>query len=49
LPSHWRGMEASHFSTGGAAPEAADNRIPFVKGWFQNTLPAMMDEIVGDA
>jgi len=45
LPEGWRGMAAGHFSTGGEPPALDDPRVRFVKGWFRDSLPPMMDEI----
>jgi len=49
LPEEWRGMEAGRFSTAGKIPDIGDDRVRFVKGWFQDTLPPMMDEIAAAA
>jgi hypothetical protein len=39
LPEDWRpGIESGHFATG-EAPDIADPRVSFVKGWFDQTLP----------
>lgn len=38
LPEQWSDMTAGHFSTGGQAPQIPDDRVRFVKGWFQNTI-----------
>jgi O-methyltransferase len=40
LPEHWGGIRGlGHFSVDGAIPSVTDERISFVKGWFQDTLP----------
>ena len=39
LPSKWLGKNAGYFSTDGKVPQINDDRISFVKGWFQVTLP----------
>ena len=39
LPEAWGHAAPKTFTTGGAIPAAADPRVSFVKGWFQNTLP----------
>jgi hypothetical protein len=49
LPDEWRGMKAGHFSTAGQIPQIDDPRVRFVKGWFQDSLPPMMDEIAAAA
>lgn len=48
LPEDWT-LTASKgaFSTSGAAPTVEDQRIRFVKGWFQNSLPQFTDEYQG--
>jgi len=39
LPEDWRpGLGKGHFSTGGV-PEINDERVTFVKGWFEESLP----------
>lgn len=46
LPEDWvmfRGtMNTGSFNTGGTAPYIKDNRVSFVKGLFQDTLPAFL-------
>jgi hypothetical protein len=43
LPEDWLpSMKKGHFSTDGALPDLGDPRITFVKGYFQNTLPAFI-------
>ncbi len=39
LPSKWLGRNAGYFSTEGKVPQINDDRVSFVKGWFQDTLP----------
>jgi O-methyltransferase len=43
LPEDWKGLTRTvarqTFSTHGALPEIDDNRVSFVKGMFQDTLP----------
>jgi Methyltransferase domain len=40
LPADWRpGLGKGHFSTGDV-PDIDDERVTFVKGWFEETLPA---------
>jgi O-methyltransferase len=45
LPEKWGNtMDVGHFSLGGQAPEINDDRVKFVKGWFQNTVPGFLSE-----
>lgn len=46
LPEQWRGMQAGNFSTEDGIPKIDDPRVTFIKGWFQDTLPGRLDEIV---
>lgn len=48
LPTRWRGRPAGYFDTGGQPPEIADPRVSFVKGWFNQTLPAALNELGDD-
>jgi len=42
LPADWRpGLGRGHFSTD-RTPEIADERVSFVTGWFDDTLPAFV-------
>jgi hypothetical protein len=45
LPENWRGMEHERFDVGGAIPRIDDARVRFVKGWFRDTLPSLLDEL----
>ena len=49
LPEEWRGMEAGHFSTAGEIPDIGDERVQFVKGWFQETLPPLLDKLKAES
>lgn len=40
LPDAWGTFPKGMFDTGGAAPQIADPRATFVKGWFQNSFDA---------
>jgi hypothetical protein len=43
LPERWDpNNEVGQFSTGGALPNIADDRVSFVKGWFQDTVPGFL-------
>jgi hypothetical protein len=52
LPEHWikpiGSMKRNAFSTEGKMPVINDNRVSFVKGWFQNTLPIFLDRFSPD-
>ncbi len=40
LPEHWGfGFEKGRFDRGGSPPVLADDRVEFIKGWFEETLP----------
>lgn len=45
LPEDWRGMAAERFDRDGELPDIDDDRLRFVKGWFRDTLPGMLDEL----
>lgn len=45
LPEDWRGMQAERFDVGGNLPRIDDDRVKFVKGWFRDSLPPIMDEV----
>jgi hypothetical protein len=41
LPETWNEQaRRGHFATGGRSPDVGDARVSFVKGWFEDTLPA---------
>jgi hypothetical protein len=46
LPEDWhvdrRIIQKGTFAAGGKAPSISDNRISFVKGWFQNSVPLFL-------
>ncbi len=44
LPEDWEGLKAGAFSTGGKAPDMADPRCTFRRGFVQETLPAFLKE-----
>jgi hypothetical protein len=44
LPEPWGHFAPGKFSTEGALPPNRDQRVRFVKGWFQNTLPGFLAE-----
>ena len=47
LPENWtRNWPKGNFSTDGTIPQIDDERIGFVKGWFQNTLPTFLNGFV---
>jgi O-methyltransferase len=44
LPENWtKKVTTGAFDVGGAVPQVDDERVSFVKGWFQNTLPGFVD------
>lgn len=45
LPEDWRGTPAARFDVGGKVPVIDDSRVQFVKGWFRDTLPPMLDQL----
>ena len=45
LPENWISTRPKgSFNENGNLPKVDDNRIKFVKGWFQNTLPSFIKE-----
>ena len=43
LPEDWLGnYTKGTFDVGGAVPQIEDERVSFVKGWYQNTLPGFL-------
>lgn len=38
LPEDWAHLEKSHFSTAGVTPKIDDERVSFIKGWFQDSF-----------
>lgn len=43
LPEDWTGVFGKGaFDVGGVAPDLTDDRVKFVKGWFQDTLPVFL-------
>ena len=45
LPEDWLGnYTKGTFDVGGAVPQIDDERVNFIKGWFQNTLPGFLKE-----
>jgi hypothetical protein len=43
LPEAWSTLKAGEFDLGGQLPEMPDN-VTLVKGWFEDSLPAFLDE-----
>lgn len=40
LPEAWNAEKGKgYFDAGGKAPEIGDNRVTFIKGWFEKTVP----------
>lgn len=49
LPEDWfPGMGKGSFDVGGRLPNIDDTRVKFVKGWFNQTLPAFVGKIKPD-
>lgn len=48
LPHRWRGRPEGYFDVQGATPQIDDDRVSFVKGWFNDTLPAWLSENLSD-
>jgi len=50
LPEAWVNVSQTFtpgsFSTGGRLPAFADQRVRFVKGWFQETLPSFLTQLI---
>lgn len=44
LPEKWLMHDVGAFSNRGHFPEIGDDRVQFVKGWFQNSVPPFMTE-----
>lgn len=49
LPEDWAHLRKAHFSTGGNLPKIQDNRISFIKGWFQDTFSKLSKNIEGSS
>lgn len=49
LPEVWRGTGVERFDVGGQVPNIDDPRVTFVKGWFRDTLPPLLDKIEREA
>ena len=47
LPEKWGNKPVGKFSTKGVVPTVEDNRVSFVKGWFQDTLPSLNISALG--
>ena len=45
MPNEWRHMEQGHYSTSGNVPKTDDNRIKFIGGLFQETLPDFLNKL----
>ena len=48
LPEDWNVFKAGAMSAGGNFPQLNDNRANFIKGLFQDTLPAFLKEFRND-
>ena len=51
LPEKWDTMTGSkdrgHFSKEGSLPETNDERVEFISGWFQNSVPGFISKLEG--
>lgn len=45
LPEDWAHLEKSHFSTAGVTPKTDDERVSFIKGWFQDSFSDLQKRI----
>ena len=45
MPDGWRHMEKGHYSTSGNTPKINDERVKFIKGLFQETLPNFLNNL----
>jgi O-methyltransferase len=45
IPAAWRGREPGYFDRAGQIPAIADDRVRFVKGWFNQTLLRELDTL----
>jgi len=45
LPEDWAHLGKSHFSTAGAIPKTDDQRVSFIKGWFQDSFSDLQKRI----
>lgn len=45
LPEAWLMHERGAFSTDGRPPAIGDDRVEFVPGWFQNTVPSRLKSL----
>jgi hypothetical protein len=47
LPEGWKSDKPKgHFDKGGAIPQIGDERVKFIKGWFEDTVPPFAREFV---
>lgn len=46
LPERWRSRKAGYFDCGGHAPQIDDARVSFVPGWFNQTLPSALNQLL---
>lgn len=45
LPETWRGTSTARFDVSGGVPKIDDPHVTFIKGWFQDTLPPLLDQL----
>ncbi len=45
MPENWRYMYEGHYNQEGSVPKTKDNRIKFLRGLFQKTLPSFLENL----
>ncbi|WP_428486522.1 TylF/MycF/NovP-related O-methyltransferase [Rhodopila sp.] len=48
LPEKWQMHDIGAFSNRGVFPQIGDDRVQFIKGWFQNSIPSFLDDFSKD-
>ena len=49
MPEGWRHMQKGHYDLSGNTPDVKDNRIKFIKGLFQESLPGFLKNLKQDS
>lgn len=47
LPTDWVDLPKGAFSTNGQIPDISDDRVKFIKGWFQDSWPKLASHLNG--